>query len=177
MWTIVWKVKTYTYLKMIFWKAYMRWHSKRSAWGNFSASLLGIQDQRLDAEQDQLPCGPQFWQLPRDGILHGSTPRQPLQNHPLGHLETRATPWSAEEILDRQHQWVDIPAHARTDHNGLLQKRLEEDFCWIVCHVSRRPNRSRDWTELNWTDVLWLYFVLNFGEQWKFFHSVSVVTG
>ena len=30
---------------------------------------------------------------------------------------------------------------------GLLQKRLEEDLCWIVPHVPhRRPNRSKHWT-------------------------------
>ena len=29
----------------------------------------------------------------------------------------------------------DIPTHARTAHKGLLQKRLEEDLCWIVPHV------------------------------------------
>ena len=40
-----------------------------------------------------------------------------------------ATPWSAEEMLDGHHQRVDIPAHARTTHNGLLQKRLEENLC------------------------------------------------
>ena len=54
------------------------------------------------------------------------TPRQPLQNHPSGHLGGWATPWSAEEMLDGQHQRVDIPAHAGTAHKGLLQKRLEE---------------------------------------------------
>ena len=41
----------------------------------------------------------------------------------------KPTPWSAEEMLDSQHQRVDIPAHARTAHRGLLQKRLEEDLC------------------------------------------------
>ena len=40
-----------------------------------------------------------------------------------------ATPWSAEEMLDGRRQRVDIPAHARTVHKGLLQKRLEEDLC------------------------------------------------
>ena len=29
-------------------------------------------------------------------------------------------------MLDGQHQTVDIPAHARTVHKGLLWKRLEE---------------------------------------------------
>ena len=43
--------------------------------------------------------------------------------------DTVTTPWSAEEMVDGQHQTVDIPAHARTAHKGLLQKRLEEDLC------------------------------------------------
>ena len=39
-------------------------------------------------------------------------------------------PWSVEEMLDGQHQVVDIPARAKTAYNGLLlQKRLEEDHC------------------------------------------------
>ena len=39
------------------------------------------------------------------------------------------TPWSAEEMLDGQHQKVDIPDHGRTAHKGRLQKRPEEDLC------------------------------------------------
>ena len=50
------------------------------------------------------------------------TPRQPLQNHPSGHLGGWTTPWSAEEMLDGQRQRVSTPAHARTAHKGLLQK-------------------------------------------------------
>ena len=50
-------------------------------------------------------------------------PRQPLQNHPSEHLGVLATPGSAEEKLEKQHQRVDIPALARTAHNGLLRKR------------------------------------------------------
>ena len=34
----------------------------------------------------------------------------------------------AEEMLGGQHQGVDISAHARTAHKGLLQRRLEEDL-------------------------------------------------
>ena len=41
----------------------------------------------------------------------------------------------AVEMLDEQRQRVDIPAHARTAHKGLLQKRLEEGLCLIVPHV------------------------------------------
>ena len=53
-------------------------------------------------------------------------PSQPLQNHPSKHLGGWTTPWSAEEVLDGHHQRVDIPAHVRTAHSGLLQKTLEE---------------------------------------------------
>ena len=37
--------------------------------------------------------------------------------------------WLAEQILDRQRQRVDIPAHVKTAHNGLPRKRLKEDLC------------------------------------------------
>ena len=97
--------------------------------------LLGAQDQRPGAEQDQLLCG-------STGTSSGNcqetkvcmvrachTPRQPLQNHPPRHLGGLATLWSAEDQLDGQHQRMNIPCHARTAHKGLLQKRLEEDLC------------------------------------------------
>ena len=42
------------------------------------------------------------------------TARQPPQSHPLGHSGRWTTPSSAEEMLDGQHQRVDISAHART---------------------------------------------------------------
>ena len=73
-----------------------------------------------------------FWLLSRHGNSNGSgmshvTTASP--NHPSGYLGGWARPWSAEEMLDGQHQRVDIPVHARSAHNGLLQKRLEEDLC------------------------------------------------
>ena len=57
-----------------------------------------------------------------------------------------------DEMLYGQGQRLDIPAHARAAHKGLLQKRLEEDLCYIVPplpppHHPRRPNRLA--TELN----------------------------
>ena len=88
--------------------------------------LLAEQDQRLGAEQDKLPCG-------STGISSGNcqetetcmvrachTPRQPLQNHPLGHLGGWATARSTDGMLDGQHQRVDIPVYARPAHKGLL---------------------------------------------------------
>ena len=38
----------------------------------------------------------------------------------------------SREMLDGQHQRVDMSAHARIAHKGLLQKRLEEDLSWTV---------------------------------------------
>ena len=46
-----------------------------------------------------------------------------------GHLGGQAMPWSAGEMLDGQHQRVDIPGHGRPADKGLLQKRLAEDLC------------------------------------------------
>ena len=45
-----------------------------------------------------------------------------------GHLGGWATPWSAEDMMDGQHQRVDIIAHAGTAQKGLLQKRLGKDL-------------------------------------------------
>ena len=47
------------------------------------------------------------------------TPRQPLQHHPSGHLEGRATPWSAEEMLDGHHRRMDIPCPCQNCSQGL----------------------------------------------------------
>ena len=53
------------------------------------------------------------------------------------------------EYVDGQRQRVNVPTYAWTAHDGLAQKRLEEDLCWIVPHSPRRHFQSRDWTELN----------------------------
>ena len=73
---------------------------------------------------------------------HAATASQ--NHHSLRLLGGWATSWSAEEMLNGQHQRVDIPAHARTACKGLLLKRLEEN----------RPSYSSDdpigqGTELN----------------------------
>ena len=70
-------------------------------------------------------------QLLRDRNLHGSGISHTMTaspNHPSGYLGGLVTPWLAEEMLDGQYQRVELPAHARTAHKGLLQKRLEEDL-------------------------------------------------
>ena len=72
-----------------------------------------------------------------------ASPKHPSRRH-----EFWATPWLAEEILDRQTQRVDIPAHARTAHKGLLQKRLGIGF--LLNRPLRLPDNPFDQgTELN----------------------------
>ena len=88
------------------------------------------------------------------------TPQHPLQNHPSGHLAGWVMPWLAEKMLDGKNQRVDIPAHARTAHNGLLQRRkLEVGLCWIVPNAPlmtqwvKGPNRSGETKELHRSPV------------------------
>ena len=40
-------------------------------------------------------------------------------------------PWLAEEVPEGQHPRVDVPIGDRAAHDGLPQKRLEENLCWI----------------------------------------------
>ena len=129
--------------------------------------LLGAQDHWLDAEQDQLPRGStgttsvNCQETETCIVWACHPPRQPLQNHHSGHFGGRATPWSEEEMMDGQHPRVEIPAHARTAHNGLLEKRLEENLRWIVCHVppTTRFVKGLKWTELNNKDAGNLVYV------------------
>ena len=70
-----------------------------------------------------------FWQLATNGNSHGPSMWHPTTASLVpGQLGGRVMLWSAEYFLDEQHQRADIPAHARTAHNILLQKRLEEDL-------------------------------------------------
>ena len=60
-------------------------------------------------------------------------------------------------MLDVQHQRVDIPAHARCAHKGLLQKRLEEDLWIIIPHAPPpappSPTTSTVAKGLNYTEL------------------------
>ena len=117
-------------------------------------SWYSIVLQRLGAEQHhRLPCWPtgtsscNCQETETRVVRARHTPWHPLWNHPLGHSGEWATPWSAEAMLDGQHQRVDVPIRARTTHNGLPQKGLEEDHRWIVPYILPTAQRSRDWTK------------------------------
>ena len=88
---------------------------------------MQMQDQRLGAEQeqDQLPQEPLLATVMETCMVQAChMPGQPLHSHLLGLLGGWVTPRSAEEMLDVQHQRVDIPAC-----KGLLQKRPEDNLC------------------------------------------------
>ena len=56
--------------------------------------------------------------------------------HPSGNLRGWAMPWSAEEMLAGQFkEWTSAPMPEL-----------------LACLVPQRPSRSRDWSELNWTE-------------------------
>ena len=58
---------------------------------------------------------------------HVHQPRQLLQNHPSGHLEGWATPWSAVEMLvDNIKEWTSLPIQELLTKVS-CRKRLEED--------------------------------------------------
>ena len=88
-------------------------------------------------------------------------PRHTLQNHLPQHLGGWAKLWRAEEMLVGQHQRVDIPAIAKSAHDGLLQKRLEEDLCWLILQVPPKTQSVKGW---NWTELcmatVWLKWMI-----------------
>ena len=89
------------------------------------------------------------------GNWHGSDMSHATTTSPKpffgGHLGGSATPRSEEEMLDGQHQRVDIPAHARTAYKGLLQKTLWVDLRWIVSHIhpTTQSIKGLNWSELS----------------------------
>ena len=117
------------------------WEQKTNDWGNFSSSPTWSTRPTTGCETRSTSLWAQrklYRQLLRDGNSHVSDMSRATTASPepsLGHLGGWATPWSAEKMLDGQHQKVDIPAHTRTAHKGLLQKRPEGELCWIVPHV------------------------------------------
>ena len=130
--------------------------SKPSAWGNSCASPdwstrpttgCGARATFFGAYRNLL------LRLSKDRNLHSFAchmPWQFFQNCPSGHLGGWVMLQLAEEMLDVERQRVDIPTHARTAHNSLLQKRLKENICWIIQYV---PLVTQSAKGLNWTDL------------------------
>ena len=70
-------------------------------------------------------------------------------------LSAFRAPWRrGDSVVGRRNAgWTTLksgPTHARSAHNGLLQKRLEEDLCWIIPHVHLVPQSVKG---MNWTGL------------------------
>ena len=61
---------------------------------------------------------------------------------PQGKIWGWLMPWSAQKMMDRQCQTVDVPVYAGPTHDGLPQKRLEEDLCRIIPHVHSEDKQT-----------------------------------
>ena len=124
--------------------------SKPSAWGNLSATWCTRPTTGCEARCGSTGISSSSYQQTETCMVRAChMPWQPPQNHLSGHIGGWAMPWSAEEMLDGQHQRVNIPAHARTAHKVLPrkdQKRISAESSLMSPWWS---NRSMDWTELN----------------------------
>ena len=86
--------------------------------------------------------------LSRDGNLHSSGTSHVMTASPKPSF---GTPWrEVDAVVGRGN------AGCTTIHNGLLQKRLEEDLCCILSRVppTTQSVRGLNWTELNWTELV-----------------------
>ena len=143
---------------------------KPSTWRNFSASPIWSTRQITG-------CGALstslwvhmnlFWQLSRDGNLHGSGMSHATTASPKPSFRA---PWwcrgrQTKCWMDNIEERTSLP-RARTAHKGLLQERLDEDLCWMVLHV---PPKIQSVTGLNWAEYVCESNLSNLerNENWK----------
>ena len=97
----------------------------------YSATGCGARSTSMWAHRDF------FWQLPRDGKARGSGMSRATTASPKPSFRVPCRVGDA--VVGRANAgWTSNSGHsvdARTAHNRFLQKRLEEDLCWILCHV------------------------------------------
>ena len=85
-------------------------------------------------------------------------------------------PQLAVEMLDGQHQRLDLFGHAGVAHKGLLWKRLEEDHAESSIMFPWQPNWSRDQTELNLWCTACSYFIHSAQRPHVFVYVVILLT-
>ena len=140
--------------------------SKSSAWGNFSTSRTWSTRLTTGCRSRSTPLWAQrnlFLQLSRDGNSHIQTCHmlwQPLQNHPSGQSGVWAMLWSAEEMLDGQHQSLPVPELLTMTSSG-------KDSAELSIMSSRQSNWPRDWIELNYVNGNFCKY------RWRDFNSWS----
>ena len=91
-----------------------------------------------------------FWQLSRYGNLHGLGISHATTVWPKRSLRAA---WKVGDAMVC-HGWTASksghPCPCQNCSQGLLQKRLEEDLCWIIHHV---PLMTQSVTGMNWTEL------------------------
>ena len=113
--------------------------------------LLGAQDQRLGAQHYQLPCGSTGTSCSKCQ----ETETCMSLACDMSHATTASpkpsfrVPWRVgDAVVGRGHaRWTTSKSGHRCPCHNCTHGRSAEDLCWIVPHVPRRPNRSRDWTD------------------------------
>ena len=147
------------------------WWTIWSVWTEMSClrkfSLISFSEQKTDdwvRSEINVPVGPQEPPLAtvnRQKVSNGSS----MSHAMIASTKPSFRPhWrvgnTAEEMLEGQHQKMDIPACAGTAHDGPMQRRLEEDPYCIVPQVSTPPTPSNtneptgQGTELRWWSII-----------------------
>ena len=136
---------------------------KPSVWGNFSASPTWCTRPMTGCWARSTPLRAHrnlFWKVSRDRNLYGSGMSHTTTTSPKPSF--RAS-WRVDDTMVGRGNagWTKSksghPCHARTADEGLLQKRLEEDLCWIVSHI---PPTTQSVSWLNWTELFILLHLL-----------------
>ena len=128
-----------------------------SVWGNFCISSTWSARPMTNGEKDQLPSGSQdqdlFWQLSRDGNLHGLACHTPCQPLPI---PSSMAPWRMNDtVVTRGNAgWTTSksghPCPCQNHSQGPPAENLEEDFSWIAPHVTPMTQSVKG---LNWTEL------------------------
>ena len=92
--------------------------------------------------------------------------RQPLQNHPSRQLGRLTTPRSAEEMLDGQHQSVDIP-HSSPNEMGGSRSPLYYYYYYYYYYSRRASNTPRGFSlgyrlTVFWREEMQCWLLLHF---------------
>ena len=87
-----------------------------------------------------------IWQLTRGWNLHNSGTSHAMRSSPKPSFGTPLR--ISDTMIDTGNPgWTTSNsghAYSRTAHKGLLQKRLEQDFCWIIPHAPPKKKTKKN---------------------------------
>ena len=134
----------------------------RKGLGAIGKSWVSDENQRSRSSSGMLPpevkgatsiwtsCTPQVRKLPWFGHV---TRQETLSKTILQeHLRGGTTLWSAKEVLDGQHQRVDISVHARTVHRSQGSPAEKNRRRYLLFPSCSPDDPTGQRTEVNWAD-------------------------